>query len=149
MCEDPQNPSVLVLNPDEYLQYLLEKCEAPESVRESEDLTANELLFLPHKDIDSLFDGCGLKPKAKFLYLIGIEKVRHLASIGIANNLSQVPVAKAVSSVDFLTEVVMGALCTTLDTTLISGCSGKAVQMDNAGRVFASDQHRKCTNCFQ
>ncbi|GAB0087417.1 hypothetical protein DMENIID0001_017150 [Sergentomyia squamirostris] len=35
----------------------------------------------------------------------------------------------------------MGALCTTLDTTLISGCSGKAVQMDNAGRVFASDQH--------
>lgn len=42
----------------------------------------------------------------------------------------------------------MGALCTTLDTTLISGCSGKAVQMDSAGRVFASDQDRKCINCL-
>ncbi|XP_059611006.1 uncharacterized protein LOC132257951 [Phlebotomus argentipes] len=41
--------------------------------------------------------------------------------------------------------VVMGALSTTLDTTLISGCSGKAVQMDSAGRVFASDQHQKIT----
>uniref|UniRef100_A0A7G3AM46 Putative secreted protein n=1 Tax=Lutzomyia longipalpis TaxID=7200 RepID=A0A7G3AM46_LUTLO len=41
--------------------------------------------------------------------------------------------------------VVMGALSTTLDTTLISGCSGKAIQMDSAGRVFASDQHQKVT----